>query len=110
MPIPDKLTIIERLLPVLQKSGAHKAILFGSFAENTATRRSDLDLMILQDTEKRFFDRHDDFQGIHDAFPGMAIDLLIYTTDELQQIEHRRFIRDILSKGELIYERCEEPA
>jgi uncharacterized protein len=110
MSIPDKQMIIERLSPVLQQSGAKKAILFGSFAENTATRRSDLDLMILQDTEKRFFDRHDDFQGIHDVFPNLAIDLLIYTPDELENIQHRRFIRDILSKGEVIYERCEEPA
>lgn len=110
MPTPDKLTIIERLRPVLHKSGAYKCILFGSFAGNTATRRSDLDLMILQDTEKRFFDRHDDFQAIHDAFPNLAIDLLIYTPDELKNIQHRRFIRDILSRGEVIYERCQESA
>ncbi len=105
MPIPDKLTAIKRLRPVLQKSNAQKAILFGSFAESKATRHSDLDLMILQETEKRFFDRHDDFQGIHDAFPDLAIDMLIYTPEELEKIMHRRFIRDILSKGEVIYER-----
>jgi len=100
----DKNSIIERLIPLLQKSKARKAILFGSLATGRASRRSDLDLMIVMDTEKRFFDRHDEFQEIFDSFPGLAIDLLIYTPEELERIRHRRFIRDIFSKGKVIHE------
>ncbi len=105
MSIMNKQEIIERLRNLLRKSTAQKAILLGSLAEGKASRRSDLDLMILQDTEKRFFDRHDDFQEIHDAFPGTSIDLLIYTPDELNNIRHRRFIQNILTRGEVIHER-----
>jgi uncharacterized protein len=100
----DKNLIKARLIPILQRSKAKKAILFGSVAIGEATRRSDLDVMIIMDTEKRFFFRHDDFYDIYEEFQGISVDLLIYTPEEIEKIRHRRFIKDILQKGEIIYE------
>lgn len=99
-----KQKIKEQLLPLLQKSSVKKVILFGSYATGKATRRSDLDLLIIMDTQKRFFNRHDDFEDIYEAFKGFAVDLLIYTPEELERISHRRFIKDILNQGEVVYE------
>lgn len=104
MAILSTQTIKERLVPLLQKSSAKKVILFGSYASGKATRRSDLDLMIIADTEKRFFNRHDDFLEIYAAFKGCGVDLLIYTPEEFSAIAHRRFIQDILQQGEVLYE------
>lgn len=61
-------------------------------------------MLIIMDTQKRFFNRHDDFEDIYNEFKGLAVDLLIYTPDELEGISHRPFIKDILHQGEVIYE------
>ena len=98
----DKLRAL--LTPLFSEIGVLKAILFGSCARDTDTRRSDLDLMIVMATEKRFFDRFDQFDPIHALLKDRAIDLLIYTPDELKGISHRPFIRQILHEGLTIYE------
>ena len=94
----------KRLDPVFKKSGVKKAILFGSRARGTETRRSDIDLMIIMETDKRFFERFAYFDEIHDVIKGKTIDLLIYTPEELDRISHRPFIKKILNEGQLIYE------
>ena len=81
-----------------------KAILFGSMARGTESKRSDLDLLIIVDTDKRFFDRYDDFIDIYDKLPGWLVDLLIYTPKEFEAISHRKFIQTIIKEGKTIYE------
>ena len=49
--------ISEKLLPIFKRYNIQKAIVFGSFARGEATRRSDLDLILVQETGKRFLDR-----------------------------------------------------
>lgn len=101
----DNITKIKELLtPIFQKSKVKKAFLFGSYATGKETKRSDLDLMIIMNTSKRFFERYDQFDEIYNTFKGYAIDLLIYTPEELEKISHRKFIKDVLYKGKIIYE------
>ena len=92
------------LSPLFAQNGVTKAVLFGSFSRETGTRKSDLDLMIVKDTAKRFFDRYEEFDGIHDLIKDRAVDMLIYTPEELQNISHRPFVRKILEAGITIYE------
>ena len=96
--------IKELLTPIFQKSKVKKAFLFGSYATGKETKKSDIDLMIIMETSKRFFERYDQFNEIYDTFKGYAVDLLIYTPEELENISHRHFIKDILYKGKIIYE------
>lgn len=49
----------ERLRPILRRRGIRRAIVFGSVARGEATRRSDLDLILVWETERRFLDRYD---------------------------------------------------
>jgi hypothetical protein len=60
--------------------------------------------MIITETDKRFFERYEQFDRVHDIINDRAVDLLIYTADELSRISHRPFIKQILSEGETIYE------
>ncbi|MGQ9815929.1 MAG: nucleotidyltransferase family protein, partial [Candidatus Roseilinea sp.] len=48
--------IREQVLPALIKHGVQKAIAFGSFGRGEPSPRSDLDLLLIQNTDKRFFD------------------------------------------------------
>ena len=97
--------ISDRLKPLLKKKNVEKAILFGSIARGTQTRKSDLDIVIILKTNKRFFDRYDDFDEIPNIFKEGRVDLLIYTPEEFKDISHRKFIKTILAEGKTIYER-----
>jgi|YNPNPStandDraft_1061719.scaffolds.fasta_scaffold04023_3 predicted nucleotidyltransferase len=102
---PDELESLRRaLVPLFLEKRVIKAVLFGSSASGRTTRRSDIDLVIVKETEKRFFDRYEEFSGLDDLFPGRAVDLLIYTPAELEKISHRPFIRRILEQGKVLYE------
>ncbi|EFK96365.1 protein containing Nucleotidyltransferase domain [sediment metagenome] len=96
--------ISERLKPLFKKKHVEKAIVFGSGARGTQTRKSDLDLLIVLATDKRFFDRYEDFAEIPDLIKGSSVDMLIYSPEELKNISHRKFIKMILAEGKIIYE------
>ena len=102
----DKLKNI--LTPLFEKQGVQKAVVFGSFARKTESRKSDLDLMIIVETSQRFFDRYESFNEIFELVRGPAIDMLIYTPEEFSQISHRPFIQSILKEGSIIYEHRKE--
>jgi predicted nucleotidyltransferase len=92
------------LRPLFEENDVRKAVVFGSFARKTDSRKSDLDLMIVVETNKRFFERYELFDEVFSLLRGPAIDMLIYTPDELKEISHRPFIQRILKEGATIYE------
>ncbi len=103
--------IAEQLRPIFDRHRVVRAIVFGSLARNEPSRRSDLDLIVVMDTDKRFLDRYDELLApIARAVSDRAVDLLIYTPEELTQIAHRRFIQKALCEGKIIYEREQESA
>ncbi len=92
------------LYPVFKRNKVIKALLFGSLAQGKGTKRSDVDLLIVMDSDKRFFYRYEDFYEVYDMLKGNAVDMLIYTPEELDKISSRSFIKKILSEGKVIYE------
>ena len=101
--------VAARASPVFRKYGVVRAIVFGSWARETATRRSDLDLILVQETERRFFERYDGLLlelGL--ALPGIELDVLIYTARELEELAVRPLISTALREGKTIYECGEE--
>ena len=90
--------------PIFEKNDVQKVILFGSIGRDTQTRKSDIDLMIIMKTNKRFFNRFDDFNEILSLVRDRSVDMLIYTPEELDRISHRPFIKKILKEGIAIYE------
>ena len=91
--------------PFLRQGGATRAIVFGSYARGEADRHSDLDLIIIADTNVDWFDRYRAFPGVYNIWRG-GIDMLIYTPEELEEMlaSGRAFIEDALQEGVIIYE------
>ncbi|MFH1111126.1 MAG: nucleotidyltransferase domain-containing protein [Planctomycetota bacterium] len=57
-----------------------EAYFFGGFAGGRLTSRSDIDVILVQDTNKPFPRRGEDFLDLYDVVP--ALDLLVYTPRE----------------------------
>ncbi len=99
------LQLREQLLSTLQRHHIQKAIVFGSFARGETSRHSDVDLILVQQTEKRFLDRYDGLlYELGCAVPDRDLDVLIYTPEELSAMSERAFIASALRDGKVIYE------
>lgn len=93
----------ERITQALADLGVQKVILFGSLAKGRIHSGSDLDLLVVWDTDLRFMDR---LEVIYRTVsPAVALDLLVYTPREFAELEKTRpFIRQIVSEGKILYE------
>jgi predicted nucleotidyltransferase len=93
------------LTPVFQRYGILKAIVFGSVARGEPSPHSDVDLILVQRTTKRFLDRYEglDLEMIR-AFPYAPIETFIYTPEEMVRMQERRFVANALREGKVIYE------
>jgi predicted nucleotidyltransferase len=97
--------LASQLHMVFQKHRVLRTLVFGSFRRGEVTRRSDLDLIVVKDTQEPFLDRYEGvLQDIAQAVPGRDVDVLIYTPQELVQMAHRPFIATALAEGKVIYE------
>ena len=94
---------LDRIVNVLRERGdVEKVILFGSLARGEVTSTSDIDLIIVQDTDKPFLERlHDIYSSV---VPKKALDVLVYTPDEFQSLkEDRSFVKRALKEGRVLY-------
>ena len=91
--------------PVFEGHNIERAILFGAFATGRQNRKSDVDLILVQRTARRYFERFEGLlRDLYGAIPGREIDCFVYTPEELASISHRFFIRRALDEGMVIYE------
>jgi predicted nucleotidyltransferase len=83
---------------------ARRVIAFGSVARGQADPGSDLDLMIIADTDRPFFERFKDFAGLYEIWP--RLDLLIYTPEEFARkvAEENPLILQALEEGVVLHE------
>lgn len=84
----------------------HKIILFGSFAQDNPKVWSDIDVIVIRETDARFIDRG---LEIRSAFhPRVGMDILVYTPEEFEHLcfEREFFQQEILKKGKVLYEQC----
>ncbi|MBI4201647.1 MAG: nucleotidyltransferase domain-containing protein [Chloroflexi bacterium] len=97
--------ITAAVVAALRGSIAQKAVLFGSYARGDADEYSDIDLIIVADTPRKFVTRFEDFWPLLNAFPK-AMDLLVYTPAELAELlaQDRAFVTDALAEGIVLYE------
>lgn len=64
---------------------------------------TDLDLLVIMESPLDFVTRNVDLARRLQA--GVALDLLVYTPQEIKQMHDRPFIRRILETGKVLYER-----
>jgi predicted nucleotidyltransferase len=84
-----------------------KVLVFGSMANDKTGAWSDLDLVIVKETDQRFLDRIKDVMKL--LQPRVGVDILVYTPQEFEHLSHdRAFVHDeIVGKGKVLYERRE---
>jgi len=86
-----------------------KIILFGSSGTEIRGKGSDIDLLIIKKTSKRFVDRVVELMRLIRSRFGFQypVEPLIYTPDEFRKAEEINsiFTRTVLSKGIVLYEK-----
>ena len=83
----------------------NEAILFGSHARGDQSKRSDIELLLVQETSQRCLDRSNGlYAQISELLSDSPVDILIYTPAELKSLSSRKFIQTVLNKGRIIYE------
>jgi len=86
---------------IINKMKPKRIILFGSRARNDYHKNSDIDLLIVGDYQKRFFDRIAQVLELNTT--PFDLEPLIYNNDELNRMKNRPFIKHILLTGIDVY-------
>ncbi|HOS79344.1 MAG TPA: nucleotidyltransferase domain-containing protein [Anaerolineae bacterium] len=97
---------LARFVQLLREQYAPQCILlFGSLISGEIREWSDIDLVIIKETERKFLDRTREVLQL--LRPQVGVDILVYTPDEFDQlVQQRAFVRDeIVGKGKVLYER-----
>ena len=97
--------IVHRLVTGLQPE---KIILFGSYVYGTPSTDSDVDLLVIVDTQARPVDRYVRVSRLLQPRP-FPLDLLVKTPEEVAQALDREdtFICEIMTRGRVLYERSD---
>jgi predicted nucleotidyltransferase len=92
------------LLDRLKRYQPHKIILFGSAARGDADAESDLDVIVIKDTQDSFIDRLETMAKL--CPPEVHADILVYTPEEIRAMtaEENPFIIRAFREGKLLYE------
>ena len=93
-------------MQLIAEYAPEKVILLGSHARDTAHKDSDIDLLIIKDTQETFFSRMAAVrQAVSGLHKGIPFDPLVLTFSELQARVQAgdQFIAEILERGEVLY-------
>ena len=93
---------LKRLTEAASRIGVRRIIQFGSSVRGNLGLTSDLDLLIVWDTPLDFLERTVDLY--RRLLPRVAVDMLVYTPDEMVKMRHTPLVRKALEEGRVIYE------
>ena len=99
------LDIVDHLVAGYQPE---RIILFGSYAYGEATLDSDIDLLIVKETDERPIDRRVRVREVvYQPWGRIAISPLVVTPAELNErlASGDDFLRDVITRGKILYER-----
>lgn len=85
-----------------EQYGAIEVILFGSYANRTAREDSDVDLLIISDSQERFFGRQATVRRLlRDLKKGTPVSPIVLTPKEVEERKEHgdQFINEILETG-----------
>jgi predicted nucleotidyltransferase len=96
---------LAELRPLLRKHRARTAYLVGSRARGTADEHSDIDVIIVVESDRPQVERFKDYLPAIVASP-VGVDLLIYTPEEFDRMrdEERPFLVHALDGAKVIHE------
>jgi predicted nucleotidyltransferase len=101
-------TLVGRLAA---RARPHRIIVFGSYAKGTATATSDLDLLVVRETDRPMAQRADDLTPICNGYL-IPIDLHVYTPEEVREYskEDYHFLQTVVRTGKVVYDASPGPA
>ncbi len=98
--------INEIVARIVLKFNPDKIILFGSYASGTANNDSDVDLLVIQNTD---LPRHKRSFDIQKLLIGSMIpmDILVYTNTEFEKEKNEKssFLNSAIKTSKILYER-----
>ena len=104
-PVTDQL-LIEVVRRILTIGSPRKILLFGSHAKGTARSDSDLDLLIIEESDLPRYQRSGRYRRVLcGVFP--AKDIVVWTPQEVEgwRAVPNAFISTVLAEGKLLYEK-----
>lgn len=87
-------------------ANAERVVLFGSYARGDADETSDVDLMIIAESDVPRFKRSRDLYKLIRPYP-FAMDLIVYTPEEVERGKRSpvSFVSTVLREGKTLYVR-----
>lgn len=98
---------LKKIIATLHECNPQKIILFGSAAAGEMKEDSDLDLVIIKETKKDFYERIGEaLRLVRDITPKPPIDFLVYTPSEFERMKKESYFvkEEIFNKGKVLYE------
>jgi predicted nucleotidyltransferase len=104
--------VISKIIQCLMGLNVYKIILFGSYANGTATENSDIDLAVILDTEEfaktcdeRLDRKRPINKSIREIRKDYAMDIIVYSRGEFEYLDKKEsdFVREIKNTGKEIY-------
>ena len=99
-------SLVQRVLQGLMAYEPEKVILFGSYARGDADEFSDIDLIVIKDSQERFVRRLVEVMAFIPR--EVAADVFVYTPQEFQNMVEagNPFIEQALKDGIVLYEKA----
>ncbi len=92
---------------IVREYNPDRIILFGSLAQGNVHEWSDIDLVIVKDTPRRFLERlREIFLLTH---PRVSLNVVVYTPAEVAEMEkqkHYFWVDEIAGKGKVLYDQA----
>ena len=80
-----------------------RILLFGSLAAGKVHEYSDIDLIVVAESQRSFWERLVEVNTL--LRPQVPVDILIYTPAEWQEVQQRSFFREeVIKKGKVLYD------
>jgi len=102
----DKTTISNLINTIALNIKPDKIYLFGSYANGNANEDSDIDLLVVKETNEPKYKRSIEIQRllIGSKFP---VDIIVYTNDEFENEKSKKysFVNSAIQGARLMYER-----
>ncbi len=108
IPLPDMLREME-IQDIVQRIVRHikpdKIIVFGSYAKNTATLKSDLDLFIVKNSEMPMSLRAANIKPLV-AHLLIHVDIHVYTPEEIEAYSQEEFcfVKSVMQTGRVVFD------
>lgn len=97
---------LARLCAALERYGAERAIVFGSYARGDFDELSDVDLVVIKQTASPYFQRASELAAL---LPFGRVDAFVFTPEEFEKMKARgNALAEIVeTEGVILYERAQ---